>query len=67
MFRQQLHCWLAARFAKQIELPPHLVVYHGNSQRAEQSAKRKTDHLCYTLDYRINNQTRNLVISFRFL
>jgi hypothetical protein len=24
LFRQQLHCWRAARFAKQIELPPYL-------------------------------------------
>jgi hypothetical protein len=32
--RQQLHCWRAARFARQIELPPEPVVYHGNSQRA---------------------------------
>jgi hypothetical protein len=32
MFCQQLHCWQAARFAKQIELPLYLVVDHGDSQ-----------------------------------
>jgi hypothetical protein len=29
--RKQLHCWRAARFAKQIELPPDLRVHYGNS------------------------------------
>jgi hypothetical protein len=34
MFRQQLHCWRAA-----VQLPPYLVLYHGNSQRADSQAR----------------------------
>jgi hypothetical protein len=32
-FRQQLYCWLAARFAKQIELPPYRGVLRGKFRR----------------------------------
>jgi hypothetical protein len=51
LFRQQLYCWQAARFAKQIELPPYLAVFHANSWRANYAVGFARSTLRYTRLY----------------